>query len=244
MSTYDWVNALSNLGSYLRATALTLEISVLAFVLANVLGLIAAAGRLSRLRVIRILASVYVEVIRNTPVLLQVFVAYFALPSLGLRLSAFTAGVAALGVNVGAYLAEVFRAGIRSVPAGQRDAALVLALGGFQTFRYVVLPQAFRNVYPAWVNLFIQILLGSSLLSAISVPELTGTASVINSTTLLSVQVFTIALVIYLILNGCISLLATMVGARVFRPALPAAGRGTMWPLTMRLRRMVGVGAR
>jgi polar amino acid transport system permease protein len=244
MSTYDWVNALSNLGSYLRATALTLEISVLAFALANVLGLIAAAGRLSRLRVVRTVAGVYVEVIRNTPVLLQVFVAYFALPSVGLHLSSFTAGVVALGVNVGAYLAEVFRAGIRSVPAGQREAAQVLALSRLQTFWHVVLPQAFRNVYPAFVNLFIQILLGSSLLSAISVPELTGTATVINSTTLLSVQVFTIALVIYLILSNGISLLATLVGARVFRPALPVGRHGTMWPLTVRLRRLIGMSAR
>ena len=244
MSTYDWVNALSNLGSYLRAAVLTLEISVLAFALANVLGLIAAAGRLSRLRVVRTVAGVYVEVIRNTPVLLQVFVAYFALPSVGLHLSSFTAGVVALGVNVGAYLAEVFRAGIRSVPAGQREAAQVVALGRLQTFWHVVLPQAFRNVYPAFVNQFIQILLGSSLLSAISVPELTGTATVINSNTLLSVQVFTIALVIYLILSNGISLLATLVGARVFRPALPGGRHGTMWPLSVRLRRLVGVRAR
>lgn len=242
MSTYEWVNALSDLGSYLRAAGLTLEISVLAFVLANVLGLAAAAARLSRLRVVRTVAGVYVEVIRNTPVLLQVFVAYFALPSMGVRLSAFTAGVIALGVNVGAYLAEVFRAGIRSVPPGQREAAQVLALGQLQVFRHVVLPQAFRNVYPAWVNQFIQILLGSSLLSAISVPELTGTATVINSDTLLSVQVFTIALVIYLILSNGISLLATLVGARVFRPALPVNRTGSKWPLTVRLRRLAGVG--
>jgi polar amino acid transport system permease protein len=244
MSTYQWVDALSNLGSYLRAAGLTLEISVLAFALANVLGLIAAAGRLSRLRVVRTVTGVYVEVFRNTPVLLQVFVAYFALPSAGLRMSAFTAGVVALGVNVGAYLTEVFRAGIRSVPPGQREAAQVLALGQIQVFWHVVLPQAFRNVYPAWVNQFIQVLLGSSLLSAISVPELTGTASVINSNTLLSVQVFTIALVIYLILSNGISLLATLAGARVFRPALPVGRPGTKWPLTVRLRRLAGVGGR
>lgn len=207
-------------GDYARAALLALEVTVLAFALAFVLGLAGASARRSRLRPVRLVASVYVEVIRNTPVLLQVFVAYFALPSAGLPLSRFQAGVVALGINVGAYLTEILRAGVESVPRAQREAAQVLALNRVQTFRHVVLPQALRNVYPAVVNQFIQILLGTSLLSAISLPELTGTAESLNSQTLLTTQVFTISLVIYLLLTNAVAALASGFARVAFRPPL------------------------
>ena len=113
---YEWTTVFGYMGEFLQAAWLALEITFLAFMLAVVLGILAALGRNSRLRVLRFVAGMYVETIRNTPVLLQVFVAYFAVPSLGIHLNAFTAGTIALGVNVGAYLAEVFRAGISSVP--------------------------------------------------------------------------------------------------------------------------------
>jgi polar amino acid transport system permease protein len=204
---------------------LTLELSLAAFVLAFALGLLGAGARRSRHAVLRVPAAVYVEVTRNTPVLLQMFVAYFALPSSGLRLTPVQAGVLALGINVGAYLTEIFRAGIQAVSPGQREAARVLALGRVSTFAHVVLPQALRNVYPAVVNQLVQIILGSSLLSAISVPELTGTAMVINSRTLLTVQVFGIAAVLYLVLTNGVALLAALVGRVAFKPPLRAVAR-------------------
>jgi polar amino acid transport system permease protein len=166
------------------------------------------------------LASVYIEAIRNTPVLLQIFIVFFGLPSLGLTLDAYTAGVIALGVNVGAYLAEVFRAGIQSVPKGQLEAASILGLARSQIFMEVVLPQAARAVYPAIVNNLIQLLLGTSLLSAIALPELSGTATVINSRTLLYVQTFTITLIAYLVLSNVLSWIAEQVGLRLFHPPL------------------------
>ncbi len=207
-------------GEYAKAALLAVEVSVLAFILAFLLGLAGAAGRRSRLLPIRIVATTYVEVIRNTPVLLQVFVAYFALPSAGLPLSPFQAGVAALGVNVGAYLTEILRAGVEAVPRTQREAAQVLALSRVQTFRFVILPQALRNVYPAVVNQFIQILLGTSLLSAISLPELTGTAQSLNSQTLLTTQTFAVSLVIYLLLTNVVAVLASWYARVAFRPPL------------------------
>ena len=100
----------------------------------------------------------YVEVIRNTPVLLQIFIVYFAFPSLGIRLAAVTAGIIALGVNVGAYLTEVVRAGFSSVERGQMEAAQVLGLSRLSVFTYIVAPQALRNVYPSLVNNLIQVL--------------------------------------------------------------------------------------
>jgi polar amino acid transport system permease protein len=217
---YQWTAVFGYLGQLLQAALVTLEITFLAFVLALLLGILAALGRNSSIRSLRFVAGAYVEAIRNTPVLLQVFVAYFAVPSLGIHITSFTAGVIALGINVGAYLAEVFRAGISSVPKGQLEAAGILGLNQRQVFVSVVFPQALRNVYPAVVNNLIQILLGTSLLSAIAVPELTGTAVEINSETLIFVQVFTVTLVIYLILSNFLSLLGVLIGRKAFKPAL------------------------
>ncbi|MGP4051952.1 amino acid ABC transporter permease [Streptomyces sp. 2A115] len=221
----DWNYALQDWPTYVSAAWLTLKLSLAAFALAFALGLLGALARRSRYVVLRAPAAVYVEVIRNTPVLLQMFVAYFALPSAGLRLSPVQAGVLALGVNVGAYLTEIFRAGIQAVPSGQREAARVLALSPPRTFVHVVLPQALRHVYPAVVNQLVQIILGSSLLSAISVPELTGEAMVINSRTLLTVQVFGIAAVLYLLLTNLVVVVAGVVGRVAFKPPLPTAVR-------------------
>ena len=217
---YQWTEVFGYLGQLLQAALITLEITLLAFLLAVILGILAALARNSRFRSLRFVAGVYVESIRNTPVLLQVFIAYFAVPSLGIHINSFTAGVIALGINVGAYLAEVFRAGISSVPKGQLEAAGILGLNQRQVFVSVVFPQALRNVYPAVVNNLIQILLGTSLLSAIAVPELTGTAVEINSETLIFVQVFTVTLVIYLILSNLLSYLGVLVGRKTFKPSL------------------------
>ncbi|WP_075660820.1 amino acid ABC transporter permease [Streptomyces acidiscabies] len=234
----DWSYALRDWSTYLDAAWLTLQLSLAAFALAFALGLLGALARRSRHLALRAPAAAYVEVMRNTPVLLQMFVAYFVLPSAGLRLTPVQAGVLALGVNVGAYLTEIFRAGIDAVPTGQREAAKVLALSPVRTFAHVVLPQALRNVYPAVVGQLVQIILGSSLLSAISVPELTGTAMVVNSRTLLTVQVFGIAAVLYLVLTNAVALAAGLVGRVAFRPPLKAAA-----PKRRAVRRLLLKGA-
>ncbi|APR38912.1 amino acid ABC transporter permease [Paraburkholderia sp. SOS3] len=218
--SYQWMTLAGYANDFVRAAWLTLQVTLLAFVLSIALGLLTALAGSSRVMVLRSIASIYIEAIRNTPVLLQIFIVFFGLPTLGIRLDAYTAGVIALGVNVGAYLAEVFRAGIQSVPRGQLEAASILGMQRSQIFVDVVLPQAARAVYPAIVNNLIQLLLGTSLLSAIALPELSGTATVINSRTLLYVQTFTITLVIYLILSNALSWVAAQIGARVFHPPL------------------------
>jgi polar amino acid transport system permease protein len=218
--SYQWMTLAGYANDFLRAAWLTLQVTLLAFALSMALGLLTALAGSSRVAVLRWIASIYIEAIRNTPVLLQIFIVFFGLPTLGITLDAFTAGVIALGVNVGAYLAEVFRAGIQSVPRGQLEAASILGMKRSQIFIDVVLPQAARAVYPAIVNNLIQLLLGTSLLSAIALPELSGTATVINSRTLLYVQTFTITLIIYLILGNALSWIAAQIGARVFHPPL------------------------
>jgi polar amino acid transport system permease protein len=218
--SYEWLTLAGYWNDFVRAAWLTLQITLLAFILAMLLGLLTALASASRARLLRGIASFYIEAIRNTPVLLQIFIVFFGLPSLGITLDAYTAGVIALGVNVGAYLAEVFRAGIQSVPRGQLEAASILGLGRSQIFVEVVLPQAARAVYPAIVNNLIQLLLGTSLLSAIALPELSGTATVINARTLLYIQTFTITLIAYLVLSNVLSWVAGQVGIRVFHPPL------------------------
>jgi polar amino acid transport system permease protein len=218
--SYQWMTLAGYLGDFIRAAWLTLQVTLLAFALAMTLGMLTALAGSSRVAALRWIASVYIEAIRNTPVLLQIFIVFFGLPTLGITLDAYTAGVIALGVNVGAYLAEVFRAGIQSVPRGQLEAASILGMERSQIFIDVVLPQAARAVYPAIVNNLIQLLLGTSLLSAIALPELSGTATVINARTLLYVQTFTITLIIYLLLSNGLSWIAAHIGARIFHPPL------------------------
>src|SRR3954469_577235 len=224
---YQWRTVLAYLPDYLNAAVLALRITVLGFLLAFALAMIAALARNSASAILRFVATCYVEAIRNTPVLLQIFIVYFAMPSFGIRLSAVTAGTIALGVNVGAYLTEVVRAGISSVPKGQLEAAQILGLSKAHVFVYVVAPQALRNVYPSLVNNLVTVLLGTSLLSTIAVPEITGVATVINARTLLFVQVFGIAVAVYLILSYGLSLAADVVRRLLFRnPSPPRSASG------------------
>jgi polar amino acid transport system permease protein len=223
--SYEWVTLSGYLNDFVRAAWLTLQVTLLAFVVALLLGLLTALASVSRVALLRVIASCYIEAIRNTPVLLQIFIVFFGLPSMGITLNAYSAGVIALGVNVGAYLAEVFRAGIQSVPRGQLEAASILGMERSQIFIEVVMPQAARAVYPAIVNNLIQLLLGTSLLSAIALPELTGMATVINSRTLLYIQTFTITLIAYLVLSNFLSWVAGLISVRIFHPPLVTAKR-------------------
>lgn len=232
--SYQWLTLWGYVPDFLQAGWLTLQVTVLSFVLAIVLGLATALAGASPLTLLRFMARGYVEVIRNTPVLLQIFIVFFGLPSAGVSLNAYWAGVIALGLNVGAYLSEVFRAGIASVPRGQIEAAGILGLDPVQVFTNVVLPQAARAVYPAIVNYLIQLLLGTSLLSAIALPELTGTATVINSRTLLYMQTFAVTLLAYLVLSNLLSWLAEQLGARIFRPPLATRRRAGLSGFAMR----------
>ncbi|GJH10280.1 amino acid ABC transporter permease [Caballeronia novacaledonica] len=232
--SYQWLTLWGYVPEFLKAGWLTLQVTLLAFVLAVLLGLLTALASMSPLGVIRFIARAYVEIIRNTPVLLQIFIVFFGLPSAGISLDAYWAGVIALGLNVGAYLSEVFRAGIQSVPRGQLEAAGILGLERGQIFTEIVLPQAARAVYPAIVNYLIQLLLGTSLLSAIALPELTGTATVINSRTLLYIQTFAVVLVAYLVLSNVLSWIAGQLGARMFHPPLIVRPRARFGGLALR----------
>jgi polar amino acid transport system permease protein len=139
-----------------------------------------------------------VEFVRNTPLLIQIFIIFFGLPNMGLRLSADQAAVVALVFNFGAYATEIVRAGIEAVPRGQIEAAQSIGLTRFEIFRHVVILPALERVYPALVSQFTLLMLGSSIVSAIGANELTSAANSIQSRNFRSFEVYTIATVLYL----------------------------------------------
>jgi polar amino acid transport system substrate-binding protein len=157
----------------LRGAVTTVELSVLGMVVAVVVGLVVVLARLDGPAPVRWLAQAYVEVVRGTPLLIQLFLIYYGLPQIGLRLNAFLAGIMGLGLNYAANEAENYRAGIQSIPKGQTEAALALGMSRAQILRRIVLPQAFRVVIPPVTNDFISMFKDSSIVSVITMVELT-----------------------------------------------------------------------
>lgn len=175
----------------------TILVSLLSIALAIVLAALGALGRLSRNPVANGIASFYVSLVRGTPLLLQIYFIYLALPQAGIVLPELACGVIALGFNYGAYMTEIFRAGIQAVPHGQTEAAESLGMNSRTTFFRIVAPQAFRIVTPAIGNDFIAMLKDSSLVSAISVHEILYNAQVVGRPTFQSMQTLIIAALVY-----------------------------------------------
>jgi polar amino acid transport system permease protein len=177
---------------------LTVQLSTLAMVIGLALATVCAYGKTSSSSPVRWLTTGYVDVIRNTPFLVQLFIFYFSLPVLGLRLDAGQAAVAAMVVNFGAYGTEILRAGIEAVPRSQSDAAKALGLSRLQIFRYVVLFQALKVVFPALASQFVLLMLASSVVSAISAVELTAITNSLQSTTFRPFEFYFVTTGIYL----------------------------------------------
>jgi len=196
---------------------LTIQIAVGATILGLALGLITAIGRMGPIRPLRWAAVTYVEVVRNTPALLQVFIIYYGLGQLGFRLPALTAMIVALGINNGAYLAEIFRGGLQSVRRGQREAAAALALPARTTFSWVVLPQAVRSIWPAITNQTIQIILATSLAATIGMPELVNQAMYLNSRYYRTNELLLTIMVMYWALTLAVTGAAGLVARRMDR---------------------------
>lgn len=178
----------------------TLELTLYATVGGILLGTLVAAARTSRSRPSRLLAGIYVEFIRNTPFIVQLFFIFFGLPAIGVKLTAWQAGLIAMVVNLGAYSAEILRAGIDATPKGQWEAGRTLGLTRFQIFTRIVLPPAFQRIYSSLVGQCIIVMLGSSVISQISVEELTFSANFIQSRSFLSFESYLLTALLYLIL--------------------------------------------
>lgn len=181
----------------LEGLAVTLEIMAGAVVLAVPLALVAGVGRLSTVRPVRWLASIYVEVFRGTSALVQLFWFYFVLPLFGVQLPAMLVGIVVLALNAGAYGAEVVRGAIRAVPPGQREAGVALNLTRGQIMRRIVVPQAIPAMLPPAGNLLIELLKNTALVSLITITDLTFRGQLLRSETLRTTEIFTLMLLLY-----------------------------------------------
>jgi len=197
--------AVENIGPLLGGLLITVELTLVVITLSLLCGLVVALAGMSRLRPLRWVVKAYIEVIRGTPLLLQLIYVYYVLPEIGIRLDAFTAGVLALTLNYSAYISEVYRSGIQAIAKGQHDAAAALGMTHALAMRRIILPQAIRIVVPALGNYFIGLFKDTALCSAVSIQELVFTAQVQAA---LNFQYFT---------------LYTVVAAMYFLVSFPAA---------------------
>lgn len=180
----------------------TIEITAVSVFLGTCIGLMVGIAELARYPWIRFPAKIYVDFIRGTPLLVQIFIIYFALPIiLGTRIEPFVAAVAACSINSGAYVAEIFRAGIQSIDKGQMEAGRSLGMSWTQTMRLIVIPQAFRRTIPQLGNEFIAMLKDSSLVSVIGFEELTRKGQLVIASTYGSLEIWTAVAIIYLIMT-------------------------------------------
>ena len=199
----------------LTGVPVTLFVSGTAIVLAIVLAILGALGRISSHPIPNAIASFYVSFFRGTPLLLQILFIYLALPQAGIVIPELPTGILALGLNYGAYMTEIFRAGIQAVPHGQTEAAQSLGMSTRTTFVRIVVPQAFKIVTPAIGNDFVAMLKDSSLVSAIAVQELLWRAQAAGRPTLQSMQTLLIAALVYWLMTILFSVLQSRLERRM-----------------------------
>lgn len=210
------VNGEYYLGALPRGLLVTLEISALAFILCVILGLVSAMLRLSASPVGRAVSRAYMESIRNTPLLVQIYLVYFVLGPI-LDIDRFAAGVLSLALFEGAFASEIFRAGILSIPRGQWEAAAAVGLSRAQTYRLVVLPQAVRIMLPPLTGLAVSLVKHSAIVSVIAIFELATEARNAISDTFLTFEIWLVTAAIYLIVTTTMSGLVTLFERRIAR---------------------------
>src|SRR5215470_14484201 len=210
----------------MRAAKFTLNIAVLSIAVGAIVGLFLALLKMSRRRLLRRPAELYIEVIRGTPALAQLYIVYFGLAGVGLTLDNVTAAVVALGLNAAAYMAEIYRAGIESVHGGQREAALSLGMTPIQALRFIVLPQAWRVVLPPGANLSIAVLKDTSLASAIATPELMSRAYDLVGQTWRPMPIYMVVAVMYVAMCLPLGQLVHRLERSVRRSDVPATRTG------------------
>lgn len=203
----------------LSGALVSIEIALIAGLIGIALGTTLALLQTSRQSVLRWIVTIYVTLVRGTPMLIQITFAYFGLPQLGINLPAFWVAVAAIGLNSAAYVSQIIKAGIRSIGKGQIEAGRVLGLNTMQITRYIILPQAFRVMIPALGNEFITLIKDSSLASTIGVVELTKQGTFIRGRTFDAITTFAGVALIYLLITTTLSLLINWFEQRMNRHA-------------------------
>ncbi|MDY0393445.1 amino acid ABC transporter permease [Virgibacillus halophilus] len=206
------INALPYLWAGLKVTA---YVFIIAIIIGFMIGLIVALLRLSPWKILNWIAKIFVDAIRGTPILVQLFFFYYGLNSLGIiSLDRTSAGILTVAINAGAYFAEIMRAGIQSMDKGQTEAARSLGLGSMQTMRYIILPQAFRRMLPTFTNQAIISLKDTSLLSVIGIADLTQKGQVVIAATFKAFQIWLAVGVMYFIMIYLLSLLSSYLERR------------------------------
>jgi polar amino acid transport system permease protein len=195
----------------LHGTWMTIQLSFLAMLFGLMVAIVCAWGKNTGPAPVRWIINAYIEIIRNTPFLVQLFFFFFALPAAGVRWSPYTAALVAMVFNLGAYATEIVRAGIESIPKGQIEAGLALNLSRLEIFRYVVLKPALRAIYPALTSQFILLMLASSVVSVISADDLTSVAANLQSQTFRSFEIYIVITGIYLLLTLAFSYLFRLI---------------------------------
>lgn len=210
----DFLAVLEQWPLLLKGIVWTVFLSALAAVVGVAVGIGGAWARSHGPAWLRLLVGVYVELIRNTPFIVQLFFIFFGLPAMGVKLSPEVASMIAMVVNLGAYATEIIRAGVDATPRGQIEAALSLALSKAQVFTRVVLPPALRKIWPALVSQIIIVMLGSAVCGQISVQELSYAANLIQSRNFRAFEAFIIATLVYLALSIALRKLLNWLGPR------------------------------
>ena len=213
MSTFELIKEVRPY--LLKGAILTIELTFCAMILALVFGLFLGLGRISKNKLIYSSVTVYIEVIRGTPLLVQLFIIYYALPDYGIYLTPFLAGTIGLGLCYAAYVAEIYRAGIQAVPKGQTEAALSLGMRKRKAMRRIILPQAVKIILPPVTNNFISMLKDSSLCSVITVIELMRQAQIYVASTFRTMEVYLMVAIIYLSLAYPLSVLVSKLELRL-----------------------------
>ena len=216
--TFKWRPALNALPQMLQGAVVTLELAVLSMIVGVIIGVALASMSTSGNRFLRGVATTWIEIARNTPALFQIYMAYFGLGQLGIRLDSFTALLAGIAFNNAGYLAETFRGGLRAVPDTQTRAARSLGLTAFQAFRMVVLPQMFRVAFYPMTNQMVWAILMTSLGVVVGLnSDLTGVTEKLNVINFLTLEYYAIAAVMYYLIAKIVTLGAQVVAWRLFR---------------------------
>jgi len=198
---------------------ISVSVAVCSFIIAMLGGLLLAVSKMSKSKWVSRLASWYIEIIRGTPALTQLFIIYFGLSQYGIDVPGFLAAVIGLGLNGAAYVAEIFRAGLTAIPDGQRQAALSLGLTPLQTFSHILVPQAFRLMLPPFCSYSIQLLKDTSLASVVAAPEIMFRARMLVAETYLSMQIYLLVAAIYLMISIPLGILANHLHQHLHSPA-------------------------
>ncbi|WP_025029291.1 amino acid ABC transporter permease [Nitratireductor aquibiodomus] len=217
MQNLNFQQVLRYQDEFLHGIVNTLEMTAIAAFFGLLIGVVGAVLVGSGPKPVRILVKAYIELIRNTPPLIQLFVIFFIFPSAGIRLAPFPAACVALSIYFGAYAIEIIRSGLASIPKSQVEAGECLGLTRFEVFRYVVLAPALRNIYPSITSQLILLLLGTSVASQIAAEELFHTATFVESRTFRSFEVYALISAIYVALVVASRVIFAIVGAVAFR---------------------------